>query len=102
MAAAQVPRAAVPVLTHGWVGAPACATPAAFIAAPALAQSQAAAPQAYAVPAGPLHMQIGIRIGGDGVSAETLHAIVAWALKHSPVGEPLTRVMPVECAVEVV
>ena len=55
-----------------------------------------------AVPAGPLNMQINIRIGADGASAETLHEIVAWALKHSPVGEPLTRVMPVECAVEIV
>jgi uncharacterized OsmC-like protein len=55
-----------------------------------------------AVPAGPLNMQIGIRIGADGASAETLHEIVGWALKHSPVGEPLTRVMPVEVAVEVV
>ncbi|MCW5860864.1 MAG: OsmC family protein [Caldilineales bacterium] len=54
-----------------------------------------------AVPAGPLNMQVGIRIGAEGASAETLHEIVAWAEKHSPVGEPLTRVMPVEYAVEI-
>lgn len=55
-----------------------------------------------AVPAGPLNMTIGIRIGADDASAETLHEIVEWAEKHSPVGEPLTRVMPVEYSVEVV
>src|SRR5574341_129827 len=53
-------------------------------------------------PAGPLNMKVGVRIGADGVSAEKLHEIVEWAEKHSPVGEPLTRVMPTEYSVEVV
>lgn len=47
-------------------------------------------------PAGPLSMKVGVRIGAQGVSAETLQQIVEWAEKHSPVGEPLARRMPVE------
>lgn len=50
-------------------------------------------------PAGPLNMKISIRIGATGVLAEELHEIVAWAEKHSPVGEPITRVMPTEYSV---
>lgn len=53
-------------------------------------------------PAGPLNMKVSIRIGADGVSVERLHEIIEWAEKHSPVGEPLTRVMPTEYAVELV
>src|SRR3990172_1347764 len=53
-------------------------------------------------PAGPLNMKVGIRIGANGVSEEKLHEIIEWAEKHSPVGEPLNRVMPVEYAVEVI
>ena len=37
-------------------------------------------------------MTVSIRIGAEGIPAE----------KHSPVGEPLTRVMPAEYAVEIV
>jgi uncharacterized OsmC-like protein len=53
-------------------------------------------------PAGPLNMKISIRIGAEGVSEEVLHEIVDWAEKHSPVGEPLTRIMPVEYIVDIV
>jgi len=53
-------------------------------------------------PAGPINMKVSIRIGADGVPQEKLHEIVEWAEKHSPVGEPLNRVMPVQYAVEVV
>ena len=53
-------------------------------------------------PAGPMNMKVSIRIGADGVSAEKLHEIIEWAQYHSPVGEPLNRVMPVEYTVEVV
>jgi uncharacterized OsmC-like protein len=54
------------------------------------------------VPAGPLKMKISIRIGAAGVSTEILHEIVEWAEKHSPVGEPLGRMIPVENVVETV
>jgi uncharacterized OsmC-like protein len=53
-------------------------------------------------PAGPLSMKVSIRIGAEGVSSEQLHEIVEWAEKHSPVGEPFTRVVPTEYTVEVV
>jgi len=52
--------------------------------------------------AGPMSMTISIRIGAEGVSSEKLHEIIEWAEKHSPVGEPLGRVMPTEYTVEVV
>jgi uncharacterized OsmC-like protein len=53
-------------------------------------------------PAGPMNMKVSIRIGADGISQEKSREIIEWAEKHSPVGEPLTRVMPVEFAVEVI
>ena len=53
-------------------------------------------------PAGPLNMKTSIRIGAEGVSADKLQEIVSWAEKHSPVGEPLNRVMPVEYIVDIV
>ena len=52
-------------------------------------------------PAGPLNMKISIRLGAQGVPAEALRELAAWAQQHSPVGEPLTRVMPVEHALEI-
>jgi uncharacterized OsmC-like protein len=53
-------------------------------------------------PAGLLSMTVHIRIGSEGASPDKLHEIVAWAERHSPVGEPLTRAMPIEYAVELV
>jgi uncharacterized OsmC-like protein len=52
-------------------------------------------------PAGPLNMKVSIRISAKGVSSEKLHEIAEWAEKHSPVGEPLGRVMRTENVVEV-
>jgi hypothetical protein len=40
--------------------------------------------------------------GVEGVAEDKLQEIVAWAEKHSPVGEPLTRLMPVEYIVDIV
>jgi uncharacterized OsmC-like protein len=53
------------------------------------------------IPAGPLNIKVSIRLSAPGVPAETLRQIVAWAEQHSPVGEPLTRVMPVEYVLEI-
>jgi uncharacterized OsmC-like protein len=53
-----------------------------------------------AIPAGPLNIKINIRIGAEGGSSEKLREIVVWAEKHSPVGESLTRSMPVEYFLE--
>ena len=52
-------------------------------------------------PAGPLNMKVSIRIGADRVAEERLRELIEWAEQHSPVGEPLNRVMPVEYAIEV-
>ena len=52
-------------------------------------------------PAEPMNMKVSIRIDAEGVPVEKSHEIIAWAEKHSPVGEPLNRVMPVEYAIEV-
>lgn len=54
-----------------------------------------------AIPAGPLNLKVSVRIGAQGVSEEKLHEIVDWAQAHSPVGEPLTRIMPVEYDVNI-
>ncbi|MEW5938645.1 MAG: OsmC family protein [Chloroflexota bacterium] len=53
-------------------------------------------------PAGPLSVKISVRIDAEGVPSEKLREIVEWAEKHSPVGDPLTRIMPTEYAVEIV
>jgi uncharacterized OsmC-like protein len=53
-------------------------------------------------PAGPLNIKVNVRIGAEGATADSLLAIVEWAEKHSPVGDPLERKMPVEYAIEVV
>jgi len=53
-------------------------------------------------PAGPLNVKVSIRIGAAGVSEEKLRGIIEWAEDHSPVGEPLNRVIPVEYTVELV
>lgn len=54
------------------------------------------------VPAGPLRMTISIRIGAKDVDAKQLRQVIAWAEKHSPVGEALTRVVPAEYTVQIV
>jgi uncharacterized OsmC-like protein len=51
-------------------------------------------------PAGPLNMKVSVRIHADGVSEEQLEQMIEWAEYHSPVGEPLGRVMPVEHALQ--
>jgi uncharacterized OsmC-like protein len=53
-------------------------------------------------PAGPLNMKVSIRIDAEGAPEEKLREIIEWAEKHSPVGEPFNRVMPMEYVVELV
>jgi uncharacterized OsmC-like protein len=55
-----------------------------------------------AIPAGPLSVRTRIRIGADGVEPERLREIVHWAEAHSPVGDALTRAVPMKVEVEVV
>lgn len=51
--------------------------------------------------AGPIEMRTRVRVGADGVDAQQLSEIVAWAEEHSPVGEALRRAMPMTTEVEI-
>lgn len=51
------------------------------------------------IPAGPLSMQIHVRIAAPGTTPEQLHDIVAWAEAHSPVGDAMRRAIP--CTTEI-
>lgn len=48
------------------------------------------------VPAGPLEMQLRVRLAAPGVPAQTLHGLVHWAEAHSPVGDALRRALVIE------
>lgn len=52
--------------------------------------------------AGPLNVNIHVRLGARNATEEQLKAIVAWAERHSPVGDIITRVVPLEVRVDVV
>jgi len=54
------------------------------------------------IPAGPLKVWTNVRIGASNVSEATLREIVDWAEKHSPVGDAISRAVPLEVTVEVV
>jgi uncharacterized OsmC-like protein len=54
------------------------------------------------IPAGPLKVWTNVRISARNVSETTLHEIVDWAEKHSPVGDAISRAVPLEVKVEVV
>lgn len=53
------------------------------------------------VPAGPLRVRTRVRLAADGASAEQLHALVAWAERHSPVADALRRAVPVSATVDI-
>lgn len=55
-----------------------------------------------AIPPGPLNVRVQVRIGGQGVSRERLHELVAWTERHSPVGDAISRAVPLEVGVVVV
>jgi uncharacterized OsmC-like protein len=55
-----------------------------------------------AIHAGPLKVHSHIKIGGKDVTPQQLHDLVAWAEKHSPVGDAISRAVPFEVHVEVV
>src|SRR5438876_11029347 len=50
------------------------------------------------VPAGPLSSRARVRIGGRGVAAGQLQALIRWADRHCPVQDAVRR--PVPCTVE--
>lgn len=43
-----------------------------------------------------------MRTGAQGVSSQTLHETIEWVEMHSPIRDPLTRVMPTEYTMETV
>ncbi len=54
------------------------------------------------IPAGPLKIWTQVKIGAKGISEEKLRDIVGWAERHSPVGDAISRAVPLEVRVEVV
>jgi hypothetical protein len=46
------------------------------------------------VPPGPLSVRLRVLIASDDAPAETLREIVAWAERHSPVGDAIRRAVP--------
>src|SRR5437868_7958963 len=50
------------------------------------------------IPAGPLSSRARVRIGGDGVAAGQLEALIEWADRHCPVQDAVRRAVP--CTVE--
>jgi uncharacterized OsmC-like protein len=57
--------------------------------------------QTDSVPAGPMGVQVTVRIAAEGVPAQVLHDLVRWAEQHSPVGDALRRAIPIEAEVRV-
>lgn len=55
-----------------------------------------------AIPAGPLDVQVHVKLGGEGVSKEQLQELVAWTERHSPVGDAISRSVPLDIRVEIV
>lgn len=55
-----------------------------------------------AIPAGPLNVHVHVKLGGDGVSKEKLHELATWSERHSPVGDSISRAVPLNVTVEVV
>ncbi len=54
------------------------------------------------IQAGPLNVQVHVKIGGDNLSQEQLHDLVSWAEKHSPVNDLVSRAVPLHLTVETV
>jgi len=52
--------------------------------------------------AGPLNVQITVKLGGKDVTEEQLHELAAWVERHSPVGDAISRAVPLKVNVEVV
>jgi uncharacterized OsmC-like protein len=52
--------------------------------------------------AGPLNVWVQVKIGAKDASEENLRDIVRWVGKHSPVGDAISRAVPLEVKVDVV
>ena len=51
------------------------------------------------IAAGPERARMQVRIAADNTDVERLHELVAWAERHSPVGDALGRAVPIELEV---
>lgn len=51
---------------------------------------------------GPLDVRVHVRLGGKDVTEEQLRELVAWTERHSPVGDSISRAVPLRVSVEVV
>jgi uncharacterized OsmC-like protein len=54
------------------------------------------------IPAGPLAVRVHVKLGADQVPQAQLQALVAWAERHSPVGDAIARAVPLAVSVELV
>ena len=52
--------------------------------------------------AGPLNVQILVKLGGKEATKEQLQELVTWTEKHSPVGDAISRAVPLKVSVQVV
>jgi len=52
------------------------------------------------VPSGPLSTRVRIVVAADGVSADRLQEMIAWAREHSPVDDAMCRAVPVSLEIE--
>lgn len=55
-----------------------------------------------AIHAGPLNVQVHIKLSSQDATQEQLKELVAWTEKHSPVGDALSRAVPLKVSVEFV
>lgn len=52
--------------------------------------------------AGPLAVRVLVKLRGKDVTKEQLQELVMWTEKHSPVGDAISRAVPLKVSVEVV
>lgn len=54
------------------------------------------------IPAGPLSVRVLVKLGANDASEEQLQDLVAWTKRHSPVGDAISRAVPLKFEVKVV
>lgn len=54
------------------------------------------------IPAGERGLRLRFRIGAENATSERLHKLIEWVEAHSPVGDSISRAIPMEKEIEVV
>ncbi len=54
------------------------------------------------IPAGERTLQLSFRLGAENATSEQLHELVEWIVAHSPVGDSVSKAIPINVAVETV